>query len=398
MKLTDAVIKRLTCPSHAKDILVSDDEQRGLYLRVSAKGSKTYLAQYTIGGVKRRVALGGLTLALARSAAARIMGEVAAGLDPASERKAKAQAAKLKAQRDELTLGALIDRWEAGALASKKGSYRAEAVRALKKAFVKQLALPAGALDRKAVVNVLDVMPAMMGARTKAYGEALFAWAAKRGSIAANPFANIPVAPTVKRDRVLTDSELRAIWQAMAGPGSYNAIVRLLMLTGQRRAEVAEMERVELSADMASWTISSSRTKNSHEHVVPLSPQARAIIEAAPRYANALVFPAPRGSAIATFAHDKERLDEAIGFDDWVLHDLRRTVATNLQRLGVRLEVTEAVLNHVSGSRGGIVGVYQKHDWADEKRAALQAWADRLDAIVEGREPGDNVVQLPKRA
>jgi integrase len=336
-------------------------------------------------------------LAKARGEAVKALAKVASGIDPAGERKAAKVSAKAKEAASVLTLAALIDRWESVALASKKASYRAEAVRALKKAFVKQLTLAADALDRKAVVNVLDDMKTMMAARTKAYGEACYAWAIKRGSVDANPFANIPVAPTTKRDRVLTDSELRAIWQATAGPGSFNAIVRLLMLTGQRRSEVAEMERTELSADLSTWTLPGERAKNGHTHIVPLAPQARAIIEAAPRYTNRLVFPAPRGSTIATFSHDKERLDEAVGLDDWTLHDLRRTVATGLQRLGVRLEVTEACLNHVGGSRGGIIGVYQRHDWADEKRAALEAWGARVEAIVGGREPIGKIVDITTR-
>jgi hypothetical protein len=104
--------------------------------------------------------------------------------------------------------------------------------------------------------------------------------------------------------------------------------------------------------------------------------------------------PGADGKAFSAWHKGKERLDRASGVTGWVIHDLRRTMATNLQKLGVRLEVTEAVLNHVSGSRAGIVGIYQRHDWAVEKRVALQAWADRVDAIVEGRAESSNVVAL----
>jgi integrase len=125
-----------------------------------------------------------------------------------------------------------------------------------------------------------------------------------------------------------------------------------------------------------------------------LAPQARAIIEAAPRYkGNPLVFPGERG-AFSGWSKSKERLDRDTGVKDWRLHDLRRTAATGLQRLGVRLEVTEAVLNHIAGSRAGIVGVYQKHTWADEKRAALNAWGEHIAAIVEGRTAAENVTRL----
>ena len=326
------------------------------------------------------------------------MGEVAHGLDPAADRKAAALEARRKAAHEALTLAALLDQWSALRLADKRESYAAEAVRAIKVAFPKQLPLPAADLDRATVVRVLDELtkagkPAM-AARTAAYARACYQWAIRRGSIEANPFAALPINPAVKRERVLTDAELRAIWQATAKPGSFNSIVRMLMLTAQRRDEVAGMAWPELSDDRSTWTIPASRAKNGQDSIVPLAPQARAIIVAAPRYAkNPLIFPGERG-AFSGWSKSKERLDKDSGVKDWVLHDLRRTAATGLQKLGVRLEVTEAVLNHVSGSRAGIVGIYQRHDWADEKHSALEAWGDRLAAIVEGREPASNVTPI----
>ena len=105
------------------------------------------------------------------------------------------------------------------------------------------------------------------------------------------------------------------------------------------------------------------------------------------------MFPGEKG-VFSGWSKSKERLDLRSGVSGWTLHDLRRTTATGLQRLGVRLEVTEAVLNHVAGSRAGIVGVYQRHEWADEKRAALTAWGEHVAAIVEARESGGNVTPL----
>jgi integrase len=192
----------------------------------------------------------------------------------------------------------------------------------------------------------------------------------------------------------LTDAEIAAVWRATEAPGVYNAIVRVLLLTGLRRGEAAAATWGEFSADLAAWAIPGSRTKNHADHIVPLSKQVQAIIGAQPRFAgNPHVFTGDRGGSFRSFVRAKPVLDRASGVTEWTLHDLRRTCATGLQRLGVRLEVTEAVLNHVPGSRGGIVGVYQRHDWADEKRVALQAWGDRIEAIVEGRAL-DNVVTL----
>jgi integrase len=155
----------------------------------------------------------------------------------------------------------------------------------------------------------------------------------------------------------------------------------------------------ELSPDLSTWTIPGSRTKNHATHIVGLSRQAQAIVAAQPRLNdNPHVFAGLKGGAFRGFSRSKIALDKMSGVKDWTLHDLRRTCATGLQKLGVRLEVTEAVLNHVSGSRDGIVGVYQRHDWAPEKISALSAWGDRIDAMVEGRDASENVVAFARGA
>jgi integrase len=282
-------------------------------------------------------------------------------------------------------------------LAGKRASYSHEAVRALRYAFDKHLKAPAAALDRAAVVRVLDRITLdgkkAIAGRTGAYGSAFYHWAIKRGTLAVNPFADLPLTPVVKRERVLDDAELKAVWQATEGPGPFNAIVRMLILTGQRLGEVAGMAWAEISDD--TWTIPASRAKNKAAHIVPLSSQAQAIVRAAPRFEGSnLVFPGLRGP-FNSFSKAKKALDKASGAGDWRLHDLRRTVATGLQKIGVRLEVTEAVLNHVSGSRAGIVGVYQRHKYEPEKRQALDAWARKLKAIVTGA-AASNVVKLTK--
>ena len=198
----------------------------------------------------------------------------------------------------------------------------------------------------------------------------------------------------------------------MAGGGRsplpYGAIVRLLMLTGQRREEVAGMTWAELSEDLATWTIPATRTKNGTPHLVPLSQPASKILQALrsdgpgdvqgahQRAKLALAFPGERGTPFSGWSKAKSALDTASGVSGWWLHDLRRTLATGLQRLGVRLEVTEAVLNHLSGSRAGVVGIYQRHDWAEEKRAALDAWSAHLLAASEGRLPAGKVLPFSR--
>jgi integrase len=338
----------------------------------------------------------------------------------------------------------LIDDWHRLRLAGRRPSYAAEAVRALHRAFPDALDDAAEDLDRAVVVRALDALTrrykhkddgelkrprgAAMTGRTAAYGRAAFSWAVKRGVVHVNPFADLPVAKSIaKRERVLTDTELAEVWRA-AGETSqpYGMIVRLLILTGQRRGEVAGMTWGEISDDLSIWTMPGERTKNGATHVVPLSVPVRDLLReglprnttettravAERRAAPALTFPGAVGTPFAGWSKAKTRLDNTIvearakiavaegttaaPLVPWSVHDLRRTVATGLQRLGVRLEVTEAVLNHISGSRGGIAGVYQRHDWAAEKRAALDAWAAHVLAIAEQRAPPDNVVALTR--
>jgi integrase len=445
MKLTERKIEALLVDNGAKDRLVFDDAQRGLAVRVTVSGGRTYLVQYSLHGQKWRVPLGScsaISLANARHAASAIMGDVAKGRNPANERKAAAAAERARRVRNRLTLRVLIDDWHRHHLADRRASYAAEAVRALHRAFADALDDAAEDLDRATVVGALDGLTrrrkrkaagasdkpkgSPMAARTAAYGRAAFAWAMKRGVVTSNPFAHLPIAKgTSRRERVLSDDELREIWQAAGeAPSPYGTIVRLLILTGQRRGEVAGMNWNELSEDLSSWTMPSKRTKNGVAHVVPLSDPAsnlvrgslpdaedkakRALTER--REAAALLFPGAAGTPFAGWSKAKSALDKAIvagraksagngtkcgPLAPWSLHDLRRTVATGLQRLGVRLEVTEALLNHISGSRGGIAGVYQRHDWANEKRAALDGWAFYVLAVVNDQQaPTSNVVAL----
>jgi integrase len=369
------------------------------------------------------------------------MGDVAKGKNPVAERKEAAAAERVRRARDRLTLRVLIDDWNRLHLSERRPTYAAEAVRALHKTFADHLEGAAEDLDRPSVVRALDALTrrrprkdgngtykikgASMTGRTAAYGRAAFAWAVKRGAVRNNPFASLPIAKSIaRRERVLSDAELVEVWRAapdMVQP--YGAIVRLLILTGQRRGEVAGMRWNEISDDLATWSMPGQRTKNGVPHAVPLSAPAREILrERLPEDASAakraieelragqsLVLPGLRGTPFAGWSKCKRALDRAIiesrqkaaasgttpaPLAPWSVHDLRRTVATGLQRLGVRLEVTEAILNHISGSRGGIAGVYQRHDWAAEKRAALDAWAAQMVGLSHSSTKSSKVIQL----
>jgi integrase len=225
-----------------------------------------------------------------------------------------------------------------------------------------------------------------------------FSWAIERRLIAANPCTGVwrpDVGPA--RDRVVTDDEVRWFWLACSDLGSpFGPLFKLLLLTGQRRDEVAGMAWAELSDDHASWSLPGERTKNKRAHSVPLPQAARDLIASVRPVGTGYVFTTTGVSPVSGWSKTKKRLDEKmleVATKDkpdavipvWVTHDLRRTCATGLQKLGVRLEVTEAVLNHASGARAGIVAVYQRHQYLEEKREALEKWSAHVERIISGQ-------------
>jgi integrase len=169
-----------------------------------------------------------------------------------------------------------------------------------------------------------------------------------------------------------------------------------MLLTGQRCGEVVGMRRGEISGDV--WTLLPERTKNKQRHEVPLSTQALAIIDAVPGVDEDYLFTSSPTRRLGNMAPVKVALDAAMKpKEPWVLHDLRRTCASGMAALGIKLPVIEKVLNHVSGSFRGIVGVYQRHEYAAEKRDALQRWANHVEGLVTGKAADDKVVQMTAR-
>jgi integrase len=250
------------------------------------------------------------------------------------------------------------------------------------------------------IIKVLDQVSGdapVMANRLHAVLSAFFGWAKSKRLIATNPCIGLKrPAEEKSRERVLTDDELRKVWIAAGELGHpYAGIARLLILTGQRRNEIADLHWSEIDLEERALHLPAARTKNAKPHDVPLSALALATIAGIPRLIDSDLVFTRRRKPITAFGWIKSKIDEASGVTDWTLHDLRRTMASGLQRLGVRLEVTEAALNHRSGSMAGIVGVYQRHDYASEKRDALARWADHVDALVSGQK--SNVIAI-KRA
>jgi len=238
-----------------------------------------------------------------------------------------------------------------------------------------------------------------------------FSWAIRQQLVDKNPCTGA-WRPDVgqARERCLTDDEIRWFWQGCDSLGQlFGPILKLLLLTGQRRDEVSGMMRGELDVAAKTWTLPKERTKNKRPHVVPLSKQALDLISGCPNNGGkaGFVFTTNGRTHVSGWGSVKLRLDAMMlvlaraedpgaSVPPWHIHDLRRTCASGLQRLGVRLEVTERVLNHVSGSFGGIVGVYQRDALAEERATALERWAERVEQIVSG-EPAQ-VLTFPRRA
>jgi integrase len=266
------------------------------------------------------------------------------------------------------------------------------------------------------VADLLDAIanrsPAVARA-TYAALRGLFAWCKERDLIDASPCEGLTAPPRSKaRDRVLTDDELRLTWRASERLGyPFGPVVQLLMLTAQRRSEVAGMTWAELDLDAAVWRIPAERTKNGKAHEVDLNAQALAVLADVKR-SGALVFPARGEGSVRGFSATKRRLDElaeevraadaieagiepaAEPLAEWRLHDLRRTAATGMAGLGFPPHVVERVLNHVSGAQGGLVGVYQRHEYRAERKAALTAWGSYVEAVLSGVPKPSNVRKL----
>ena len=441
----------LACPPGRRDRIVFDGELPGFGVRVTRDGTKTFLFQYRRGATVRRLRLGRygeLTPAQARRLAEEMRGQVAAGRDPVADRAAAAAAEtqaerdhKRRKQADALTVRRLIEMWTVKQLAHRAASYRREGPRALRHALTALLDSPAASIDVAAAQAAIDAIPRLRPARTagragrtgrgkeqasppavrgeamarrvRVYGSALYGWAMKRGLVAANPFAAAQVeSRDLPRERVLTDAELGEVWRAAGALGPpWDSFMRLLLLTLQRRDELAGVTWPELSADFATWELPGARTKNGRPHTVHLAEPARDILRSLPRRAGTpLVFTTTGRTPLSGFARAKSRMDSLIAREraeraaergcaaepmlPWRLHDFRRTGVTVLARKGVRWEVADKLLNHVQGAIRGVAAVYQRHEFLTERAGALDAWAAHVLAVAAGAIAADNIVEF----
>ncbi|MGB8900748.1 MAG: site-specific integrase, partial [Methylocella sp.] len=300
----------------------------------------------------------------------------------------------------ELTLSDAVEKYLPYAARKLKASTYSGVVLHLRKHWLPLHAYELQNLERRHVAAELSQIAANSGPyganRSRAALSALFAWAIGEGLTDANPVVGTNKATEeTARDRVLSDNEVGLVWRH-AGAGQYGAIVRLLLLTAQRREEVAAMQWSELRLDEGLWSLPASRSKNGRAHDAPLSQATIEILRAQREHpGRELVFGEGAGP-FQGWSNAKKALDkrlQAAGMTaPWRLHDLRRTAATRMSELGVLPHVVEAVLNHISGHKAGVAGVYNRASYGAEKRQALDLWAAHVLALAEGRKA--NVVSL----
>ncbi len=378
------------------------------------EGVKTFFVQYRVGPQTRRAKIGrhpAVKVEQARKKAVKLLGEIGDGGDP-SARVRRERAGQ--ADTVEAVAAVFIEKH---AKAKGRRSWR-ETERIFGVYVTPKVGKrPIRNLRRRDIIDLLDGVAEnhgpIMANRVLAAVRKLLNWSIARDIIDASPVVGIEKpGEERKRDRILTDDEIREVWNAAQAIGyPYGPMTATLMLTGQRRGEVAGMRRSEIDPRDRVWTISPGRTKNKLPHEVPLSPAFIDLFNSLPNNGDCVFKTGRAGDKpVNSFTMAKQRLDAAIQsareasapvagrsaqqvepMRAWTFHDIRRTVRTHLSRLGINAEIAERVINHVPT---GIRAVYDLHQFREEKRAALALWAQSLAGIVT---PSDNVVVLSRR-
>lgn len=406
-----ALTKRLIDATDAgpRDTFIWDDEVRGFGLKVTPAGRKIFVLQYRMGGrgTPRRHTIGtygSLTPAQARDIAADLKHQIAKGTDP---RQSKIQyAIDREREADPAnTINGLIDIFTSKHLSGLKSG---EDVRKLLEREVRPQwgTRETAHVGRRDVVDLLNDIEDRAGPYARNHATAairkMFNWATARNPDLPNPTGRLAMNPVTERDRVLSDDEIREIWVATDRLMSiFCPFTRILLLTAQRRNEVAGMTWSELGdINKAIWSIPASRTKNGIAHEVPLSTAATEILKKMPRL-GPYVFTTDALTSISGFSKFKHSLDTTIlalreksGLridattqdiatpQRWTLHDLRRTAATIMAKRGAPPHVVERVLNHISGTITGVAKIYNRHEYWDERRAAIESLSDYIRKIT----------------
>jgi len=373
------------------DAIYFDDTLTGFGFRLRAgaggKVLRSWIVQYRRAGATRRILLGSaevLTPERARAAAKEVLAKVALGQDPSADRSAR-QA------KDRLTFARAVAEFLEGQRRHLRSSTFAETTRYLTGGYFKPLHnMPLDTITRQDVALRIKTIERERGvaaagqARAKLSG--FFVSAMQDGLVEANPVIGVrkPVGNR-PRERVLSDAELAAIWKAADDGTEYGKIIRLLVLTGCRREEIGGMTWSELDFDKGTWTLAAARAKNHRAHTLPLMPMMHGILDGVPRMVGReRLFGERSPTGFQSWDLHKQDLDTRSGVTSWQLRDIRRSVATKMADIGIQPHIIEAVLNHQSGHKGGVAGIYNRSSYEREVRTTLAMWSDHVRTLVEG--------------
>ena len=372
-------LDKLKAPAQREDY--RDRSTKGLQLRVGTTGVRSFSYVYRIGRKMGRVSLGkypDFSLKAARDKTNEYRRLVALGVDPRSEKNEKIK-------KEQMTVGLMVEEFIEKYAKPKNSSWK-QAESNLRLYLISALGKkPIHEVTRPDIHQILDDLVGRgkhtAANRALAHTRKFFGWLVERGYLDYSPAAYIkPRHQEQEREKVLTDDEIRAIWiasEAMSGP--YSAWIKLLLLCGQRRLETASLRRSQIIDNC--WHLSGEDTKNKQLHIVPLSQQAMAIIDQLLEQDGEFLIKTGRtgDKPVNGFSKAKVQLDRLSGITDWKFHDIRRTVATNLSKLGVDRSLLQRIVNHTDS---GVTAIYDRYSYLEEKRDALQKWAGRLDDIV----------------
>jgi len=387
VRLTKTNLAALHLPRGRSDVTHFDSDIGGFGVRIRKSGAHSWVFQYDFAGKTKRITLGkvsAIDVAKARAIASELHAKVRLGQDPAAL-KAESQA------RAAETFGAAVRPY----LQWQHARVRPSTMRHLERHLLVNLAplhsLPINSVDRRAIAAQLARMNGspVQANRTRSTLTGFLNWAMREGLIDSNPALATNKYPERSRDRVLTNAELRILWLALP-EGDFGDILKILILTGAREREISDLHWDEINLEKGVIELPAHRVKNRRKHTVPMSKAVRTILEK--REQGGFVFGASGSSGFSGWSRCKERLDETIKISDWTIHDLRRSAATHMAEIGIQPHIIEAVLNHVSGHKGGVAGIYNRAAYEAEKATALNRWAAHVAAIVESRD--SNVMPL----
>ena len=373
IRLTDTYVKSLK--PQANRYIVYDAALPGFGIRVAESGAKTWVVLTRLSGKRKRITIGrypAVSLTAARETARQTMADIHHGRFETH-------------QSDMMFVDALEEWYQREQRANKSYRQVEQTIRLHVVPYLKNQKLRDVSKSdlMKVIDRIADQGKTTQANRTRAFIKRFFSWALERDLLQASPAASLPKAGVeISRDRVLSRGELVSVWNAAGVIGyPFGPLFKLLILTAQRRDEVAQMRWSEIDLERTRWVISKERAKNGKAHVVHLSEAALSLIKSIPNHGDSdLVFTTTGTTPVSGFSVAKKNIDMLSKVSDWRLHDLRRTAATLMaDDLGIAPAVVDRVLGHVSGTVRGVAAIYQRGELLDARAQALDAFSQLVE-------------------